>query len=295
MGEAFLKVLGLNRGWQLQIGDALFLPLNYFLELGFFFAAGWLVWTRFLREKRAATRQELAAFTMIGTSIAVCTFLKSGLVQNNDLGWRGFLIAQFVLLIWAADLLSIREGSPINRGRKALLVALLVLGAAGVVYDLAILRFFPVLSDAGSVPKIAWLANDDQLGRRTYANREAYEWLRAKTSEHAILQQNPNPIYQDTFYELYSNRPTLAEDSACATAFGGDPSECSPVVARLTKLFSTGDDASSGSFQMACRTMPIDFLVAKDTDAAWADRRTWVWTRTPVFANEFVRLFPCKS
>ncbi len=280
LGEAFLKVLGFHRAWQLLLGDALLLPINYFLELGFFFAVAWIVWKRFHIQKKPATRQQLAAFMMLATSVAVCTFLKSGVIQNNDLGWRGFLIAQFILLIWAADLLPVRAG----------LTALLVLGAAGVVYDLAILRFFPVLSDAGRVPTIAWLANDRHLGERTYANREAYEWLRARTSDRAILQQNPNPIYQDTFYGLYSNRSTVAEDGSCATVFGGDPAECAPVLARLTMLFS-----SSGSFETACQTMPIDFLVAKDTDAAWRDRSSWVWTRTPLFANEFVRLFPCKN
>ncbi len=38
-------------------------------------------------------------------SILVCTFLRSGVIANNDLGWRGFLIAQFVLLIRGAQLL----------------------------------------------------------------------------------------------------------------------------------------------------------------------------------------------
>ncbi len=80
------------------------LPVNYFLEFGFFFAAGWLTWKEFRVKKRAATRQELAAFTMAGVSLAVCTLLKSGVIANNDLGWRGFLIAQFMLLIWAVDL-----------------------------------------------------------------------------------------------------------------------------------------------------------------------------------------------
>ena len=34
-------------------------------------------------------------------------------------------------------------------------------------------------------------------------------------------------------------------------------------------------------------------MVAKDTDLAWQDRNSWVWTRTPIFANDFVRLFAC--
>lgn len=291
LGEFVPEMLGFNRPWQILVSDGLFLPLNYFLELGLFFVVGRLAWKAFRAQKRAATRQELAAFTVTATSVAVCTFLKSGVISNNDLGWRGFLIAQFMLLILAADLFSVR----ITRAHKVFLTTLLLLGAVGVAYDLAMLRFFPLLSDAGTVPTIAWLASDKKLGERTYANREAYEWLRARTNVDAIIQQNPNPVYQDTFYGLYSNRQTVAEDKACATVFGGDPHECVPIVKQLSGLFSTSSTSTSQSFQSACESLPINFFVAKDTDKAWSDRVSWVWTRTPIFANKFVRLFPCRK
>jgi len=169
----------------------------------------------------------------------------------------------------------------------------LILGVVGVVYDLAILRFFPVLSDAGRVPKIDWLANDEKLGRRTYANREAYEWLRARTPARAVIQQNPNTPVQDTFYGLYGNRQTVAEDTTCGTTFGGDPRECVTIMDRLTRLFSIDGTSSSQGFDTACESLPIDIVVAKDTDKVWNDRSSWVWTRTPIFSNNFVRLFAC--
>jgi hypothetical protein len=294
LGELFPRMLGFTRPWQILITDALLLPLNYFLELGLFFVVGRLAWKNFRTQHRAATRQELAAFMMIATSVVVCTFLKSGVIGNNDLGWRGFLIAQFMLLIWAADLFSMRS-PPISRGQKAFLTTLLLLGVAGVAYDLTILRFFPLLSDAGTVPAIPWLATDKNLGERTYANREAYEWLRARTSADAIIQQNPKAIYQDTFYGLYANRQTVAEDEACATVFGGDPLECVPIVSRLDTLFSAAGNSSLPSFKAACESLPIDIVVAKETDKVWGDRMSWVWTRTPIFANNFVRLFPCRK
>jgi hypothetical protein len=292
LGEIFLSGLQLDRPWQIVLGNGLFLPLNYFLELGFFFAVGLLVWRDFRRRKEPATRQQLAAFTMAATSVVVCTFLRSGVIDNNDLGWRGFLIAQFMLLIWAAELLS---GPIAVRGDKHILFLLLALGVAGVVYDLAILRFYPVLSDAGRVPKINWMASDQKLGERTYASREAYEWLRARTSTHAIIQQNPRPAVQDTVYGLYANRQTVAEDGACATVFGGDPRECVPVMAQLSGLFPVDGDSTSQSFEAACKGLPIDFVVAKDTDQVWGDRSSWVWNRAPIYASRFIRLFACPS
>ncbi|MGO9229793.1 MAG: hypothetical protein ACLQKA_11390 [Bryobacteraceae bacterium] len=291
LGELLLRVLHFDRPWQIVLGNSLFLPLNYFLELGFFFVAGLLVWRQFRRQPEGPTRQQLAAFTMAATSVVVCTFLRSGIIANNDLGWRGFLVAQFMLLIWAADLLS---GPIAARGKGSILIPLLALGVSGVVYDLAILRFFPLLSDEGKVPKIGWMAADENLGRRTYASREAYEWIRARTPARAIIQQNPRPELQDTTYGLYANRQTVAEDASCATVFGGDLRECIPVMARLTGLFSSDGKSPSTSFAAACKSLPIDVVAARDTDPVWNDRSSWVWNRTPIYANQFFRLFACR-
>jgi hypothetical protein len=287
LAQILLKLVGLDHQWQSVLANIVFLPANYFLELGFFLAAAVLVWRGFRRQKRSPTRAELAAFTMAGTSVVVCTFLRSGVIDNNALGWRGFLIAQFVLLIWAADLLSMPAAIP--RGDKAVLMAMLVLGAAGVVYDLAIVRFYPMLSDAERAPKIFWLAQDEKLGRRTYANREAYEWLRASTFPRTIIQYNPIVAYHDIFYVLYADRQVVAEKAGCEWE---DPRECAPILERLAELFSNPAAASPES---VCQSLSIAILVAKDTDAVWSDRSSWVWSRSPIFANDFVRLFSCSS
>jgi hypothetical protein len=290
LGEIFLRIFRMDRPWQLVTGDVLLLPLNYFLELGFFFAAGVIVWVGFRKAKRPATRQEWAAFAMVATSVLICTFVKSGVIQNNDLGWRGFLIAQFVLLVWGAEVLSGSHGALVPR-RKVLLQALIAVGVAGVAYDLAILRFFPVLSDAGRVPKIGWLGMDQRGGLRTYANREAYEWLRARTPLRATVQQNPDPSYQDTYFGLYGQRQTVASNTLCGTEFGGDFGECKPILARLRQVYSGG---KAEALENACGALPVDVFVVKDTDAAWRERSSWVWTGRPVFQNEFVRVFACR-
>ena len=282
--ELVLRLFRLDRPWQRYAADLVSLPLNYFLELGVFFVAGWMVWTRFRARQRAATPAELAAFLMAGTSILICTFMKSSINVNNDLAWRGFLPAQFVLLLWAADVLSVRASRP------HLVRLLVVLGLAGTLYDLAILRFYPVLSDAGRVPKIAWLAGDQLLGLRTAANRQAYEWLRSRTAETAVVQQNPDPIYQDSFSLAYGQRQTLAADSACNAVYGGDPRECAPLMLALVPLFAGG---GAQVLESVCRSLPIDVVAAKDTDAAWRDRTSWVWTGKPIYQNDFIRLFAC--
>ena len=100
-----MRAFGLH-SWQLAVGNLLLLPLNYFLELGLFFVVGWWRWKTWRAKRFTLERQELAAGAMIGVSVLICTFLRSSLIGNNDLGWRGFLIAQFALLLWTADLLA---------------------------------------------------------------------------------------------------------------------------------------------------------------------------------------------
>jgi hypothetical protein len=141
------------------IVDTLVLPLNYFLELGFFFGAGILWWQRRRRTGKSFSQNELAVALLVAVSVVICTFVRSSVIGNNDLGWRGFLLAQFGLLLWSVDVL-------LDRPRHRVLSALLVLGAAGTFYDACILRLYPVLADAGVVRKIAWMASDRQLGAR---------------------------------------------------------------------------------------------------------------------------------
>ena len=60
-------------------------------------------------------RRERAAVLMVVSSVLACTFLRSNAITSNDLGWRGFMIAQFILLLWAVaiwrDPLGLKKGS----------------------------------------------------------------------------------------------------------------------------------------------------------------------------------------
>jgi hypothetical protein len=288
LGELFLRIIHLDRPWQLVVGDALMLPLNYLLELGVFFLVGYLMCKKFWKSRSSLSQPELAALIMAGTSMFICTFVRSGVIANNDLGWRGFLICQFILLLWAADLLP--RMNELQSRVKGFIGLFIVLGAVGVAYDLAILRFYPLLSDAGTVPHLFWLSDDRRLGERTTANREAYEWLRTRTSKKAIIQQNPE-VFQDNFYGLYGQRQTMAGGKGCLTTFGGDPEDCTPLLKIVDALFAGG---TSKTLEAACRALPVDVFIAKDTDSAWRDRASWVWNTTPAFQNGFVRIYFCR-
>jgi hypothetical protein len=269
----------------IALGNALLLPLNYFLEFGFFFLAA-VVWWRLRRKNPAPlSRSELALAVMVAASTTVCTFLRSSVIANNDLGWRGFLIAQFALLLWGVDVL-MDSGRP----RRALLSGLLILGAAGTTYDVLILRLFPILADVGVTAKFPWMPPDPDLGRRNYAGREAFEWTTRATPAGAVIQFNPKVTFQDMPAFLYSARRFAAANQSCMSAFGGDPALCPGMVEKLNLLYA----GSPAPLASVCGNLPIDILVAKDTDPAWADRQGWVWSSQPVYANDYYRVFRCK-
>jgi hypothetical protein len=277
-------------GWRLILANGPMIPLNYLLEFGFFFLVGLAVVRKFRKRGGSLSREELASVIMVATSLLICTFLRSSVIENNDLGWRGLLVAQFVLLIWAVDVLADYESLG---NQRRLLTVFIVLGAAGSVYDVAINRFFAVLSDDGIIPPFYWMSPDRQLGKRVYASRDAYEWARTGAPAAAAIQFNPKVIAQDIPVMLYSDRRFVASDVSCGTAFGGDPKLCAPVVARLLDFYSVQVKADSQSVADVCRNIPAELMVAKDTDPVWASHDSWVWTEKPIFANNYIRLFRC--
>ena len=279
---------GIGKGLALPIANALALPLNYFLELGFFFVAALLWWRKHRASGKPLTSAQSAAWLMIGVSVTICTFLRSSVIGNNDLGWRGFLVAQFGLLLIGVDVLSeLRE-------QRTFLAVLLVLGAAGSAYEIGINRLYAPLADRGIVPLFSWLAPDRHAGERNFAYRQAGEWVTAATPPRAIVQFNPRIGVQNTSALLYSERPTLAADENCMSTFGGDPALCPALLAALDGVYPPAGQPAARDLAAVCRALPVDFLAASDTDPAWNDRQSWVWTATPAFANAYIRLFRCR-
>ncbi|MDR3699195.1 MAG: hypothetical protein P4L56_06135 [Candidatus Sulfopaludibacter sp.] len=283
-----LMLLSLHvTGWQLALANLLLLPLNYFLELGFFLVVGIIA----LKTKRVWSRWDLAAATMAGTSMAVCTFLRSGVIGNNDLGARGFLPAQFVLLLWAASL----WGKPELAGRalRPWLAFLLVAGVAGTVYEVCLLRLYPVRTEFAPDPDYPYLATDRQFGKRTYAARQVYEQLRQTLPAAAVMEHNPNLELGYIPYGLYADRQLAAESLDCGTVIGGDASVCAVMHPLLNALFNPKAELPPPQVDAVCKQFGIDVLVVRDTDPVWADPRSWVWTRRPLAANSMVRALPC--
>ena len=287
--DTILASQGRDQAWQLALANGATLPLNYLIELGFFLAAGLLWWQRRRARREPLSRAELAIALMIATSVAICSCVCSTAIANNDLGWRGFLVAQFGLLLWAVDVLTDRRYK-----RSVVLAVMLTLGAAGTVCDVFLFRLYPVLADQGRLPHLFWMSQDRKLGERNYAVREAYEWADRHTPANAIVQFSPHAVFQDTPGFLYSNRQIVAAGQGCLAGFGGDASLCASIVTAANFLFpERGQPAPESSAD--CANLGADILIAKDTDYVWSVQDSWVWREKPLFANRLVRVFECRN
>ncbi len=279
----------------------LFLPVSYFLELGVFFI-GALLYARRIWSARPWDLHVIYTGLLALTSIFICTFLHSSVISNNDLGWRGFLPAQFVLLLWTAELLSSRQAQSAAAGnsrgswlRSPLWAPLIVIGALGTVYELNLLRFDGLLADEGIVPLA--FSPDRQFGLRTYALRTAYAKLNEIFPRSEIIQNSPEGRYTDFFYGLYANRQTAAYDPTCGAQFGGSLTKCEQLYPEIAAVFSNKGDQSPAHVTEVFKRLYVSAVLVKDLDPSWKDRSSWVWQLTPVIANDYVRiyLFPIDS
>ena len=285
---------GMTQWSRLILVNGPLIPINYLLEFGFFFLVGGIKWRQYRASGQPLSRPDLACWVMLATSFPICTFLRSTVIGNNDLGWRGFLLAEFVLLLWSVDIIGGWVGLVlVSAFEKRLLILFLALGVAGTVYELALVRFYPVLADRGVLPPVDWMSADRQCGKRTYAARAAYEWLQTATPPDAVVQASPHVVFQDTLGMNYSGRRTAAADMTCLAGFGGDPRLCPPIVSRLEEIFPPPGQSAASAILDVCEALPLDVVVAKDTDPMWSDRRSWVWTENPAYGNDYVRLFRC--
>ncbi len=282
--------------------NAIFLPLNYFLEFGFFFVVGWIgvrrIWRKGFRD-----RAEMAAAALGLAALLIGSFMGSTLIAYNDLGCRSMLIVQFILLIWAAEMLydgTLGFGSGgeeavvrTSTGRRWI-VALLVLGALGSCYELCFERIYPILSDRYNVMRYVWLAEDHQLGRRTFALRSAYEELNRMLPASAVVQAAPDPTIGNLPAELYSGRQMVADVGDCGTTFGGSTEFCNKVILpQLDPIFDGKRPVTEAEADQVCREFGITALLFKDTDPVWKDKSSWIWKAQPMISNDYVRVIRC--
>jgi hypothetical protein len=284
-----------------NIINLVILPVNYLFELGFFFMIG-LVWyqNRHRLEWRAHPYRRVEVILFI-TTVGLVTFIRSVVIAGNDFGWRGWMFGQFVLLIWAVDCIPIvwdMASSQVatasrlstEKGRvKAILLSFLVIGLLTTFVDMFFLRAWPVITDASGEQLRSELSPDTQLGKRTFAARSAYDFIRDNLPRDVIVQNNPGVLLERPS-GLYGSRQMVISDH---TAYGVSEDQFKALADEVGLIFSNHHFDDWSTIDRLCRKYSIDVVIYNDTDPLWPSLSQLEKQRAPLYQNSYYRVFSC--
>jgi hypothetical protein len=253
----------------------LFLPINYFLEFGFFFFVPY-IWFRLRRKEFHSTQNKVEVF-LFAASFFVGTFLRSTLIENNDLGWRSWLPGQFILLIWGVDVLaSFKTDMP--KRTQANLIFLLLFGVLSTLLNIGLLRFEPIL--AGS-----------EFGTRNLSARKAYTTILQTLPTDIVVQYNPIS-YVNRPAGLYGMRQSAISDR---TAYGISTEIFLARVSEVGEIFILEAVPNWQPIDNFCEQNFIDVLVIEDTDPIWEFIDILKADRQPHYLDDTFAVFSCGS
>lgn len=261
----------------ISLAHLISLPINYGIELGFFGIGGLLYWTYRKKQETPFGREELFMWVMLGSSIFLCSFVRSAVVLN-DMGWRGFLFAQFALLLFSipliANLFNKRsfEDFKLDALSKGFAVVFLMLSCLSMSFELFSLRF-------------RYLGPE---GPQTVQVREAYEWIDTNMPASAIVQHNPD--YEvDYFHAQYGNRQVVVADRVYGALYGVDETQFEETIEIVSTLFLLEMTMAEGID--ISRQLGIDALFVKQDDAIWHAGDAWVSTLEMIYESDCCRIY----
>lgn len=263
------------------------LPINYMMELGFFFLAG-IYWLKFNGRNALATNPFYSIeILLLAVVFIIASTLRSTAIASNDLGWRAWLPGQFVLVIWGVDVLEslastakpILEKTGERKKTKRLLAIFASIGIVTTLADAALLR-------------VAWpIMTGEETTQRYYSARLAYEYLRDHVPHKAITQNNPISVPSpDRPSGLYGTNQMVISDR---TGYGVPPDKYSVLVNKVEVLFTKQNVTDWQFVDKICREHSIDVLIVNDLDPIWNDLAMLKAQRPALYENMHYSLFAC--
>jgi hypothetical protein len=273
-----------------------------FIELGVYFVIGFYRADYDWNHRKSLSDADKALWTMALSGLFAMVFLRSTVIPGNDLGVRGALLLQFVLLLWTAIYLSERIPSYSITGTQTAgkphtltLVILIVLGAAGSGYQLWTLRTFAYFNEKSDWRSGLGGVGEIPTGQQSFQIRSAYAALDRITDQKSVVQYNPESTLRLFFLQYSAYQAVDAMYSNCATTFGGSLSDCLRVQGVIKTVFDPGPSHSLSKSEVddVCQSLGINFLVVSTKDPIWNNTSSWVWQSTPTIKNDFVRIYGC--
>ena len=275
-----------------------------FLELGVYFVIGFYRAECDWKQRKTISDAEKALWTMALSALFVMMFLRSTFIQGNDLGVRGALLLQFVLLLWTATFLSedapstervgVQQSSMLFR---VTLVVLIAAGAAGSLYQLCTLRTFAYFNEKYSWQSSLQGFGQIPTGRQSFQIRDAYAALDRGTDYKSIVQFNPESDLRLYLLQYSRYQAVDAFYPDCAIAFGGSMSDCRRVGPSVKSIFDPdpGYSPSIADVVGVCQRLGIKVLVVTSIDPIWTNAGSWMWSSKPFVSNDFVRMYHCDA
>ncbi len=282
----FLFVEGLfEPGFAQQLARLVALPINYGIEFGVFLIGSYMFWRQ--RKWKLAHRNEVARLVTLSAvaGLFLGSFFQSTIL-NNDLGWRVILFTQLAALLWTVAALGpvvAKAHLPVwERMRRvpSPIAAALVIGYAGVLYDLVALRAFEPLGLSGK----ADMRRDAQVDREV---RTAYAWLAAGPRRHLVVQHNPDRE-RAIGYGLYGKSQVAVADGHNGRLFGAAEADVRQRLDQLIPVFSQPLSTAEASQRLIRNHVAAIMVTAND--AIWSDRSSWIFKIPPLYASAHVRV-----
>lgn len=280
--------------------NLLFLPLNYLFELGFFFLMAVFWFQEFYKRNKKLNPMYQAELILVLVSIVLLSFIRSTIIVINDLGIRGWLPMQIILVIWASDIIVQFSGERKwvypgmfrkFQGTKTLGLALgtmLVIGYLTMGLELFTLRTWSFLADYKIVGIPNKLSPDFHLGERTYSGRLAYNYLQEHVPPGVITQNNPLG-FTDRASGLYGSHQMVISDR---TVYGIPLANYQVVADEVGTIF-IGKIASWDFIDTKCEKFMIDMIIVRDIDPLWNNLKILKEERLPLYINEYYAIYPC--
>lgn len=267
--------------WWKFLVRLIFLPLNYFFELGFFALVAFL-WLKSYKDNLRENPYYFAEILLLTVSFFVSTFTRSTLIENNDLGWRAWLPGQFVLLIWGVDVLGQFTTSPqklpaLSSVTKYNLVVLAAIGIATTILDVTLLRFGYNF------------AFGPEIGYKIFSARQAYTVINQILPEDVIVQYNPAGAVNRPS-GLYGMRQSAISDR---TAYGVPLDDYNAKVSAVSEIFLKKSIQSWDPLDALCREHSIDVIVIVNSDPLWESLGPLKRQRAPLYADDYTAVFAC--
>lgn len=267
------------------------LPLNCFAEFGILFTGSLMFW----RAHRWRDQNELARVITLAAAAGLLlgSFWCSTVFDNNDLGWRVFMVPQLAGLLWTTAaftaLWETRPEWPLARSWRllpGLPLAVLMMGFGTTAYAMVSLRFHTQMQI-----KDAWRLFTPRPAI-DLAERNAYRWANTHLPQALVLQHNPEFGRRVVDFGLYSRNPVGVSD-VYGALYGAAQAAVERRLFALMPVFA--GDLSDDEVVARARAQGIGALVVSAKDSVWSNPGSWVWHARPIYDDGLVRIINVKD